>query len=129
MPSREIRIQEGTIGRLTRVGDYGRMRMRVSAGERLLWDLCTRVDNMYGYTITPCIDHERGFTESGVRLVVTGAMLIQCPRGTAKPSTEVVGAAGSILIAQCTKREKKRYLYPLNQDTTAASAELESHRW
>ena len=28
-------------------------------------------------------------------------------RGTAKPSTEVVGAAGSTLIAQYTKRERK----------------------
>ena len=28
-------------------------------------------------------------------MVVTGAMLIQCPRGTAKLPTEVVEAAGS----------------------------------
>ena len=62
-------------------------------------------------------------------VVVAGAMLIQRPRGTAKLHTEVVEAVGSDGIVQFTKEGKKRYLYPLNHDTTATSARLESEWW
>ena len=59
---------------------------------------------------------ERYYSESRVHFSGDWCDAVQRPRGTAKPSTEVVRAAGSTLIAQFTKEGKKRYLYPLNQE-------------
>ena len=59
---------------------------------------------------------ERCYSENRVHFSGDWCDAVQRPRGTAKPSTEVVGAAGSTLIAQYTKWGKKRYPYPLNQE-------------
>ena len=68
-------------------------------------------------TITPCKTmREVAIVRVEYAVVVTGAMLIQCPRGTAKLPTKVVGAAGSDGVVQFTNEGMKRYLYPLNHE-------------
>ena len=61
-------------------------------------------------------------------LVVTGAMLFSVQRDCKALHR---GGWGSWQHSDrpVYQEGKKRYFYPLNQDTTAASAELESHWW
>ena len=72
---------------------------------------------------------ERYYSESRVHFSGDWCDAVQRPRGTAKPSTEVVGAAGSTLIVQYTKRERKGTSTLLTRNTTAASARFDNEGW